>query len=300
MQNLQFIMADVFAESKYSGNQLAVFLDAGMLSETEMQKIAREINFSETSFIISRNIENGTYTYNVRIFTPEYEVPFAGHPSLGTAYAIKNYLSMDAGNIITLNVKAGQIPVTILEDENKEVIYWMKQLLPVFGKKLSHEVLADVLGISPDDMDTRFPVEEVTTGLDHIIVPLQSLNALKSIKVSKEKYFKLVAELTAQNILVFCPESHHHSGRFRISTRMFAECLGISEDPATGSGNGCLAGYLVKHKYFGGTKVDIVSEQGYEIGRPSLLYLKAEENGPSIEIYVGGKVVCLAKGEFMI
>jgi len=295
MNKLTYYIVDVFAEEKYAGNQLAVFRGADSISDREMQQIAREMNFSETTFIMSESERDGGY--DVRIFTPGEEVPFAGHPTLGTAHIIRSEIMGDKNSLskITLNLKAGQIPVTF--GEGVDSIYWMKQLEPEFGKTLPADKLASVLGLKPDDIETRFPVEEVSTGLPHIIVPLRNLESLKRARVNRDKYFELVKDAWARPILIFSPEPHLEQND--ISVRMFADCFGIPEDPATGSGNGCLAGYLVRHKYWGRSEIDIKSEQGYEIGRPSLLYLKAEERDGHIHVSVGGKAITISRGEFV-
>jgi trans-2,3-dihydro-3-hydroxyanthranilate isomerase len=172
----------------------------------------------------------------------------------------------------------------------------MQQLEPAFGKQLEARRIASVIGLSADDIDSRFPVEEVSTGLPHIIVPLTSLAVLKRARVVRDLYFDLIRNTWAKPILIFCAEPHLPQND--LSVRMFADCYGIPEDPATGSGNGCLAGYLVRHQYWGNKEIDIRCEQGYEIGRPSLLYLKAKDREGRIEISVGGKAVTVAKGEF--
>ena len=137
---------------------------------------------------------------------------------------------------------------------------------------------AQVLGIDQQQIDDRFPIQEVSTGIFTIIVPLRSLSAIKNIKIDKDRYFKLVENTTAKLILAFCPETYHKPNDLNV--RVFGDYYGVPEDPATGSANGCLAGYLVKHRYFGSNQIDIRVEQGYEIDRPSLLSLKAwDQNG---------------------
>ncbi len=286
----RFYILDVFAEKKYAGNQLAVFRSAADISSGEMQKLAREINFSETTFILSDEQVNGGF--DARIFTPNEEVPFAGHPTIGTAHIIRNEIL--GGNVesVTLNLKVGQIPVTFSADGYS----WMRQVEPTFGRQHKAEVLADILGLDIGDMDDRFPIEEVSTGLPFFIVPLKNIAALKEAKVNKDRYFALIQNTVAKGILIFCPETHEPQND--ISVRVFVDYYGVPEDPATGSGNGCLAGYLAKHHYFGRENVDVRSEQGYEIGRPSLLLLKAEQRGTKINIFVGGKSVLMAQGEF--
>ncbi len=290
MTKLNFHIVDVFAETKYAGNQLAVFRGAGELSGVEMQRIAREINFSETTFIISDEPNKGGF--EVRIFTPREEVPFAGHPTLGTAYIINQAILQGKANEVVLNLKVGQIPVRFSPDG----YCWMKQIQPVFGPTHEAGILADVLGLNVHDLDERFPVEEVSTGLPFFIVPLKTIAALRQAKVDQGKYFELIKNTLAKGILIFCPETHEADND--LSVRVFVDYYGVPEDPATGSGNGCLAGYLVKQRYFGQERINIRSEQGYEIGRPSLLLLKAEGSGGKIDVAVGGKCVVVAKGEF--
>ena len=173
----------------------------------------------------------------------------------------------------------------------------MKQIEPVFGKTLDRAALAPMLGLDLDEIDARFPTEEVSTGLPHILVPLRSLKSLKRARIDRDLYFDLIKNTWAKPIMIFCPEPHEKKND--ISTRMFADAFGIPEDPATGSGNGCLAGYLVKHLYFGKSSINIKSEQGYEVGRPSLLYLRADDHQGKINVHVGGKAVTVAKGEFV-
>ena len=287
-----FYILDVFAEEKYTGNQLAVVLMKNKLTDADMQKIAKEFNFSETTFILShKSVNNG---YNVRIFTPEREVPFAGHPTLGTAYVIQKEVIKNPVDTVTLNLKVGQTPVKLNYKDGRIERLTMKQMEPVFGRIFYREQISKILNIDASEIDNRFPVQEVSTGLPFIIVPLKSLNAIKMAKIEKEKYFELIKNTEAKAIFIFCPETYKKKNH--LNARMFAPFYGIEEDPATGSANGCLAGYLVKHGYFGKNNINVKVEQGYEIGRPSLLFLKAKRDGDKIEIHVGGKVIEVAKG----
>jgi trans-2,3-dihydro-3-hydroxyanthranilate isomerase len=295
MESLMFYILDVFAEEKYAGNQLAVVRDAGGLSDSQMQKIAREMNYSETTFILSEKPRDGGY--DVRIFTPEIEVPFAGHPTLGTAFVIQQEIVGKQIEALKLNMKVGQIPVTFNYDGEKPGILWMKQITPIFGDTVESGAISAVLGIDESDIDGRFPIQEVSTGIPFIIVPLKSLAAVKRAKIVRDKYFRLIEDREAKAVFIFCPETYHPAND--IHARMFADYYGVPEDPATGSANGCLAGYLVKYRYSGNNKIDVRVEQGYEIGRASLLYLRAEEKGGVIDVTVGGRVVMVAKGELV-
>lgn len=295
MKKLNFYIVDVFAVEKYTGNQLAVFTDATTLSEAQMQQIAKEINYSETTFLTSTEPSNGGY--DVRIFTPNKELPFAGHPTLGTAYILQKEIINKSIESVNLNLKVGQIPVRWHTTDDIGEVLWMRQKPPTFHQILDATVLAPVLSLDLDEIDTRFPIQEVSTGIPFIIVPLKTHNSLKRIRVNRDKYFEFVEKSQSKEILVFCPETYAPEND--LSVRVFAEYLGIPEDPATGSANGCLAGYLVEYSYFGEKPVDVRVEQGYEIGRPSLLLLKAQKNQDIIEVSVGGKVVLVAKGEFV-
>jgi trans-2,3-dihydro-3-hydroxyanthranilate isomerase len=294
---MNFYIVDVFAESKYAGNQLAVFCGVGVaeLSEAQMLMIAREINYSETTFVRSIEPQNGGY--DVRIFTPKKELPFAGHPTLGTAFVIQQEIINQVVEQVILNLAVGQIPVTFNYHNQAADVLWMQQKSPTFGQVLSAETLASVLNLEVDEIDTRFPIQEVSTGVPFIILPLKILASLKKAKVNLDKYFELIETTEAKEILIFCPETY--SDVNDLSVRVFAHSLGIPEDPATGSANGCLAGYLVNYAYFGSDKIDVKVEQGYEIDRPSLLLLKSQRNDSEIEVLVGGKVVMIAKGEFV-
>lgn len=290
-----FYIVDVFAEKKYAGNQLAVFRNAKDLSGSTMQKIAREMHFSETTFIKSDKKKNNGY--DVRIFTPEEELPFAGHPTLGTAFIIQQTLLKRPAEKINLNLKVGQIPVTFKYTDKSPGILWMKQITPVFGKKFRLKQTAEALGLTASQIDGRFPVEEVSTGIPFIIVPLKALSAVKMIDIDRKKYLALIKGAKSKCMLAFCPETYDRLNDLNV--RAFAPIYGVPEDPATGSANGCLAGYLVRHRYFGQDKIDIRVEQGHEINRPSLLYLKAHKAGGRIEIFVGGRVRLVATGEFI-
>lgn len=287
-----FYIADVFAEQKYSGNQLAVIRHLGYLSADMMQAIAREMHFSETTFITSEQERNGGY--DVRIFTPETELPFAGHPTLGTAFIIRQEIIGRRVPTVRLNLKAGQIPVTFDDISN---LVWMKQLPAQFGEAVDPSIMADVISLTAGDIDSRFPVQSVSTAVPAFIVPLKSLSALKRARINAPRYNALIENSDAKGILIFCPEPHLPESD--LSVRFFADYFGVPEDPATGSANGCLAGYLARYRYFGQGAVNVRVDQGYEISRPSLLHLKAEEHGDTIEVFVGGKVIVVARGELV-
>jgi trans-2,3-dihydro-3-hydroxyanthranilate isomerase len=286
--NLIFYIVDVFAEEKYAGNQLAIVRGGAGLPDEKLQKLALEMNYSETAFVLSEEEIEGRY--DVRIFTPGDEVPFAGHPTLGTAYVIQHEILASHVESVTLRLKAGEIPVTFGE------VLWMRQLPPTFGAILDSALFARTLNLETADLDDRSPVQEVSTGLPALIVPLRDLDALQHCKVDWERYTEVAG--SGKNLYVFCPEPHD-DGPGDLSARMFANDLGVPEDPATGSAAGCLAAYLLEHNYLATDSVDVRVEQGYEIGRPSLLYLQAAREGDEMRVDVGGKVQMVARGELV-
>jgi trans-2,3-dihydro-3-hydroxyanthranilate isomerase len=291
---MRFYIVDVFAESKLSGNQLAVFRDCSKLTTAAMQRIAREMHYSETTFLTSDEPHGGGY--DVRVFTPGYELPFAGHPTLGTAYIVQSQIIRRRVDQVTLNMKVGQIPVTFSYSRGAPDVLWMRQKPPVFGKSFSRSRIARVLGLSLVDLDSRFPARLVSTGVPFVIVPLTGLKAIRRIKIDQDALAKLFKETKSIVILVFSPETYSEENDLNV--RVLGLANDIPEDPATGSGNGCLAAYLVKQRYLGTKKIEVRVEQGYEINRRSLLLLRADETPGGIEVRVGGRVRFVAKGDF--
>jgi trans-2,3-dihydro-3-hydroxyanthranilate isomerase len=283
---MDFTIVDVFAEQPYAGNQLAVFRGTAGLSDEQMQTLAREINFSETTFILSDTPRDGGY--DVRIFTVEEELPFAGHPTLGTAYVIRRDIA--AADQIVLNLKVGQIPVDFMPDG----LVWMQQKPPTFGEIYDPEQVAPLIGVNADDIDTRFPVQIVSTGVPFPIIPLKTREAVVRARLNNGMYHEWRTATGRDKVFLFCAEPYDSDNH--LNARMF---WGSGEDPATGSANGCLAGYLVKHRYFGTDSINVRVEQGYEIKRKSVLYLRAAPNTDDpnvIDVRVGGRVQNMASG----
>jgi trans-2,3-dihydro-3-hydroxyanthranilate isomerase len=289
-----FHIVDVFAETRYAGNQLAVFRNIAGLSDDQMQSIAREVNFSETTFIVSDDERDGGY--DVRIFTPTAEVPFAGHPTLGTASVIRRAIVGHAVERVTLNLEIGPIPVDFERQSNGSDIAWMTPKAAAFGDVIEPSEIAPLLSITESDIDPDFPVQAVSTGIPFILVPLRSLDAVKRACAVKDRWLQWVEGRDAKSPFIFCrepvdPGNHIHA-------RVFAPYYGIPEDPATGSANCCFAAYLVRHRYFRTSEIHVRVEQGYEIGRPSLIYLRAKERNGGIDVNVGGRVFFDARGEW--
>ena len=290
---IPFYIVDVFAVGRYTGNQLAVFRNARSISQSHMQSIAKEMNYSETTFVLSDRKRDGGF--DVRIFTPEEELPFAGHPTLGTAYIIMQEIIRKRAKVV-LNLKVGKIPVTPAQDDEGHPMLWMKQNQPAFGKSVDSEQISSVLGVGLADVDRRFPSQVVSTGLPFLIVPLKSGSAVARCKVSSEEYDRVMGTLSAKGILVFCAQPRDANNDLKARV-LFGPNQGIAEDPATGSANGCLAAYLVEHLYFGKSDISVKVEQGFEVGRPSLLHLKANKEAKTIAVSVGGRCFMVAKGE---
>jgi len=286
---LSLYIVDVFAEAKYEGNQLAVVVDNIGLSQDLMQKIAREMHFSETTFITSSDLEKKSF--RVRIFTPEGELPFAGHPTLGTAYIAQKILLKKKVPDITLNMEVGPIKVSFNYEGEEPGVLWMRQLPPEFGETHSVKAFEDFLGLRSEDFDEKYPIQEVSTGVYFYIIPLKTKAALKKVKVNFEKLSMYSQDKKAKWPFMFCRETENPENQ--IKARMITT---FTEDPATGSANGCLAGYLLKHGYFCESELDVKVEQGAEVKRPSVLYLKSERKGNDIIVEVGGKVAYIAEG----
>ncbi len=296
MREFEFNIVDVFAEEKFGGNQLAVFKNTHSLNPSEMQKIAKEMNYSETTFVLSDETRNEGY--DVRIFTPQTELPFAGHPTLGTAYVIHEEIIKNQTIEIKLNLKIGQIPVTLNFKNYQVHTLWMKQNPPIFGDQYGADRMAEILELSINDIEDSYPICEVSTGFFCFIVPVKTLAAVEKASVNLKKFYEFIETTQAKTILVFTKETLQKKNDLHV--RFFAHYLGVPEDPATGSANGCLAAYLMKYRYFGGEKINVRVEQGYELGRPSLLLLKSEEKAGEINVRVGGRVFMVASGRIFL
>jgi trans-2,3-dihydro-3-hydroxyanthranilate isomerase len=288
-------IVDVFAEEKYSGNQLAVITGAASLSTAQMQKIARETNFSETTFILSDTPRDGRY--DVRIFTPMAEIPFAGHPTLGTAWVLRNFIAPAQPREIVLNLQLAPIPVTFRACADGAELAWMQPPYPVFGRRFDPAPFAELLDLRPEDLDASFPVEEVGLGVPFTFIPLKTLAAIRRARFRQDVYEGLAHLGFNPALFLICPQTDAPANQLHV--RMFAAAFGVPEDPATGSANACLGAYVLRHSYLPGDAVDLRVEQGYEIGRPSLLHVRARRRGDQADIEVGGRVILTARGELV-
>jgi len=290
---VRFYWVDVFAIGRYTGNPLAVFPEAAATSDARMQQIAREIGCSETAFATAD--PTGSSDCRLRIFTPQRELAFAGHPALGTAYVWQWAFPAAPREAIAMQLPAGRFRIRC-ESGAEGPIYWLPQASPHFGDPLPAERAAAALGLAPGDLDARFPVQVVSTGTPFILVPVGDRAALERIQLDRARYEALVEGATAEAILAFCPDPRADC---ELSARAFAPRWGIAEDPATGSANGCLAAYLVAHAYWGRSEIAARVAQGEAMGRPSRLQLYARTTPTGIESAVGGRVVAVARGHWL-
>ena len=288
-QQMKFYIVDVFGEEKYSGNQLAVVIADNAVSPAAMQQIANEFHFSETTFVSSE--QSGENEFATSIFTPKNEVPFAGHPTLGTAFIIRNEIVKRKVPEVILSLKVGKIPVSF---DDASDLQWMSQIEPSFGLIHDAKGIAALINVSPDDIDTRFPIQNVSTGIEFVLIPLKTLGAIKKASTNLSLYKRYFIHGEPKPLFIFCPETYNKANR--VNCRMFADAFGIPEDPATGSANGCLTAYLAKYQYFGTGQIDMRVEQGFEIGRKSILHLRCRHENERYAIKIGGNVIKIAEG----
>lgn len=281
---MDFYLVDCFGQEKYQGNPLAVFVPDRPVSDGEMQQIANEMGFSETAFIRSGRQPDGGY--DVRIFTPDTEVPFAGHPVLGAAHVIRTCLGEKAREV-RLNLKAGQIAVRADGD-----CLIMTQNQPEFGMTVEKTALAAALSLSPENIRADYPAQWVSTGLESVIVPLKTAEALRRCRVNHDRLREFHQTFCKCGVLVFVPQE---TG---LRVRVFTDDAGFREDAATGSANGNLAAWLLHHRFFGRSELCCSVSQGSEMGRPSTLLLRAARKDGHYAIEVGGQVHMVARGQW--
>lgn len=304
MNSKNFVIADVFTGERFGGNQLAVYTDARGLDSATMQKIAREMNYSETTFLLPPEQDGD---YRVRIFTPASELPFAGHPLVGSAFVIVTEKMKEWDEPITvlqLETGVGLIRVEVETKEGRAGHATMTQPLPVSkGTYTDTARLAAALSIEASDIEsTGLPVEPLYNGITTMIVPVASLAAVERIKVDGRALEQISIEARVDTVLFFTLETLAPTST--VHCRVSAASAGILEDAATGSANGPLGFYLVRHKLVpAGRPARIVSEQGYEMKRPSLLHIEVATDPASGEVTgvrVGGGVVIAGRGEMFV
>ncbi|WP_107668531.1 PhzF family phenazine biosynthesis protein [Cyanothece sp. BG0011] len=298
-----FYTVDVFTNTMFGGNQLAVFPNGEGLSTEIMQKIAAEFNFSETVFILPSTVKNTTK--KLRIFTPSQELPFAGHPTLGAAYILgisDNTMDKNDECKIIFEEGVGLVPTTI-KFKNKQPIYTelTSPQLPEFSDDIpSIEELASILSLKTEDFrQDNYSPQAVSCGLPFLFVPLHNRDALKRIKLNSDRWQQLLEKNWASSLYVFCFDPEHEGSNIR--ARMFAPGLGVTEDPATGSAATAFGGYLGIRETEKNGQFHWRIEQGFEMGRPSFLEVTIEKIEEKInKICVGGSSVLVTQGKIKI
>ncbi len=287
------ILLDVFTDRPFSGNQLAVFPEAEDLSADRMQRLANEINYSETVFLQSS--EDDGADFEIRIFTPQSELPFAGHPTLGAAYAVFHILDgrPSVKDRLRLKTKVGTIP---LEKENGNI--WMRQNEPEFFDQYRDKAeIAAAVGLKPEEISDDFPIEEVSTGNTILIVPVRDLAAIQRAEGNVNSLRNFFSDKKSMAPYLFTLETVNPEAK--VHTRLFAPHLGIMEDPATGSAAGPLTGYLLKHQIFG-SEFEIANEQGLEIGRPSKIVMRGTAGEDRYQVEIGGTCRYMGRSTFVL
>lgn len=284
------VQMDVFSAKPLEGNPLAVFPDARGLSDAEMQAVAKEMNLSETTFILPRDAavqrERGV---QVRIFTVSEELPFAGHPTLGTAFVLRG---ASGAPEVALDLKVGKIPVRFEEGNGQPVFGEMRQRDPELGETHDHKAVAEATGVRPEEIADDVPIQTVSTGVPFIIVPLRSLATARRLRADWQRGAEYLRRTQAQFFYLVCRETVDRSAR--LHARMF---FYNGEDPATGSAAGCCASWMVRH---GVTHSDeqVMIAQGLRIQRASYLHVRANLQREKVtNVRVGGHTAEVLRGE---
>jgi trans-2,3-dihydro-3-hydroxyanthranilate isomerase len=301
-RTLKFYQADVFTSQPFGGNPVAVVPEADGLTDDQLQQIAREMNLSETVFVFPPT--DKAAVVRLRIFTPTQEIPFAGHPVIGTFYVLAELGLLPTTESITRFLQEcniGLFPVELHAKDGRVVRVVMTQPKPEFLGALEETEdlykVAGALGLSKFVIaESKWPIEVVSTGLPVIIVPVRTLTAVRSIRPDASAIADVCRRFGANGIMVFTTVTVEPFAS--VHTRMFAPSIGILEDPATGSASGALGAYLVQNGVVEvGPTTEIIAEQGYEIDRPSRILVQVESDDDVIQnVKVGGHCVMVAEG----
>lgn len=296
MKTIQYYLTDVFTQHPFGGNQLAVCLNAEGLTTETMQALAREFNLSETTFVLPP--EQPEHTYRVRIFTPGRELPMAGHPSIGTAYILarKGLIPLkEPETAIVLEEKVGPIPMRLSIKDGAADSIQMQQPLPTFGPQFTDRAtIARLLSIEDTDLHPTLPLQAVSCGVPFLFVPVNSLEAIRKVRLRQDVWEQTLQPMEANQVFVFTQETERPDST--VHCRMFAPAMGIGEDPATGAAHGPLGSYLLsQHLIQPG--VEFISEQGFEMGRPSIVRVRIEqEDGHISGVYISGQCCFIGAG----
>jgi trans-2,3-dihydro-3-hydroxyanthranilate isomerase len=302
-RSYRYLHLDVFTDHLFGGNQLAVFLDGRGLSTETMQAIAKEMNFSETTFLLPP--ETAGTDVRMRIFTPGEEMPMAGHPTIGTTFALARSGVIERGRQnFVFGCGIGPVPVALTWERDDLSFAWMTQSLPAFGQTIPDPArTAAVLSLSPTAVaGTGLPVQVVSCGVPFLFVPLTTRRAVDSVVVNAAALDALFAETKTSGHGVFAFSAEPGEPRATVYSRMFAPELGVSEDPATGGASGPLGCYLVRHNIVRPDQAgSMISLQGLKMGRPSHIHIAiGVDKGHISSVRVGGEAVLAGEGTLYV
>jgi len=298
MPTLRYLHLDVFTSNRLEGNQLAVFPDPPALDPALMQRIAAEMAFSESTFIYP---PSGSGHVRMRIFTPAEELPMAGHPTIGSTFALAEEGRIPRGQEhFVFELGVGPIDVSLEWGASGLSFAWMTQLLPAFGPKLpNRDDLAVALGVEPGDLDGDHPAEVVSCGVPFLFLPLRSRTAVDRVAIDRRALTRTYAAAGVDELAVFVFTTDKGDGKETVYSRMLAPGFGIAEDPATGSASGPLGCYLLQHGMIDAAGArEIVSLQGAAMKRPSRIHVAIDSDAGRISrVRVGGESVMVGRGE---
>jgi trans-2,3-dihydro-3-hydroxyanthranilate isomerase len=290
---LTLVQMDVFSDTRLAGNQLAVVLDARGLTDDQMQALARETNLSETTFVLPRDAETERARgVRVRIFTVAEELPFAGHPTLGTAFVLRGSSGVRQ---ITLDLNVGPVPVTFDDAPGSSSFGEMTQVDPKFGAQHDREAVARATGLAIDDFDPDLPIETVSTGVPFTVTPIRSLARIQSLHLDQQRAAEYLAKSDGKFLYFVSRETV--DPKARLHARMI---FYNGEDPATGSAAGCTAAWMVAHGVAQPAE-RVLIEQGIEMRRPSRIFVRASrKDNRVVNVRVGGHAVEVLRGEVFL
>lgn len=292
-RRLAMAQVDVFSAKALEGNSLAVFFDARGVSDAEMQSIAKEMNLSETTFVCPRAPETERERgVRVRIFTVQEELPFAGHPTLGTAFALRGE---SGAKEVTLDLNVGKVPVRFEETPGQPAFGEMTQVDPKFGMQHDREAVARATGLRVEDFDTALPIETVSTGVPFTVAPLKSLVVLQKLRVDLNRAAEYLEKTEGKFLYFVARETVDPAARLHARMLFYN-----GEDPATGSAAGCTAAWMVAH---GVAEPDerVLIEQGIEMQRPSRIFVRAaRRDNRIVNVRVGGNAIEVMRGEVFL
>jgi len=292
-RKLSLVQVDVFTDRALAGNALAVILDGRGLTTEQMQAVARETNLSETTFILPGEAEEKTRGVRVRIFTVQEELPFAGHPTLGTAFVMRGQFG--AAEVL-LNLNVGTVPVRFTQPGSSPLAFGeMTQKNPEFGAIHEPQAIAALTNLSPSDFDPSAPIQTVSTGMPFTIAPVRSLKTLQGLRVDVPRAAEYLAGSGGKFLYFVCPETVDPNARLHARMIFYN-----GEDPATGSAAGCCAAWMVAHDVAASDE-QVMIEQGLEMHRPSSIFVRASKHDNQvINVRVGGNCVEVLRGEITL